>query len=62
MYSPRLKDSQIKKVYVVAKQLKWPMTDVVRVAVDEFLTKYGQMPALDKKTRLKGYEGAKKSN
>lgn len=40
MYSPRIKDEQIKKLYILSKKFKVPMTKLVRVAIEEYLLKH----------------------
>ncbi len=39
MYSPKLSTEQIKKIYLVAREQKIPMTKVVKTAVEEYLKK-----------------------
>ena len=46
MYSPKLKDEQIKKLYQLAQKRNEPMTYLLREAVDEYLEK--QSSCIDK--------------
>ena len=39
MYQPRIRDDQVKQLYLLAKSRNKPMTQLIREAVDEFLTK-----------------------
>lgn len=39
MYSPKLKDHQIKKIYLLAKDTGVPMTKIVKIAIDQYLEK-----------------------
>ena len=40
MYSPRIQDNQIKRLYLLAKEYGIPMTEVVRAAIGEYLKKH----------------------
>ncbi len=42
MYQPKIRDDQVKQLYVLAKSRKEPMTQLIREAVDEFLAKKGK--------------------
>jgi len=39
MYSPQIRDEQIKKIYIIARELALPMTKVVDIAIDDFIKK-----------------------
>ena len=39
MYQPKIRDDQVKQLYLLAKSRKKPMTQLIREAVDEFLMK-----------------------
>jgi predicted transcriptional regulator len=39
MYQPKIRDDQVRQLYVLAKSTKKPMTKLIREAVDEFLAK-----------------------
>jgi len=39
MYSPQIKDEQIKKIYLISRELSLPMTKVVEIAIDDFIKK-----------------------
>jgi len=40
MYSPQIKDEQVKKIYIMSLGLKKPMTKIVEMAVDDFVRKF----------------------
>jgi len=40
MYSPRIKDDQVKKLYILSKKLNLPMTKIVRLAIHDFFKKF----------------------
>ena len=42
MYQPKIRDDQVKQLYLLAKFTKKPMTRLIREAVDEFLAKNGK--------------------
>ena len=42
MYQPKIRDDQVKQLYLLAKSRKKPMTKLIREAVDEFLAKNGK--------------------
>lgn len=37
MYSPKIQEDQIRKLYRVAKKRKKPMTEIVEEAIDRYL-------------------------
>jgi len=39
MYQPKIRDDQVKQLYMLAKSRNKPMTKLIREAVDEFLSK-----------------------
>jgi len=39
MYQPKIRDDQVKELYVLAKSTRKPMTQLIREAVDEFLAR-----------------------
>ena len=39
MYQPKIRDDQVRQLYLLAKSAKKPMTRLIREAVDEFLVK-----------------------
>ena len=39
MYQPKIRDDQVRQLYMLAKSRKKPMTQLIREAVDEFLAK-----------------------
>jgi hypothetical protein len=39
MYQPKIREDQVKQLYLLAKSRKKPMTQLIREAVDEFLAK-----------------------
>ena len=39
MYQPKIRDDQVKQLYLLAKSNNKPMTHLIREAVDEFLAK-----------------------
>jgi len=39
MYQPKIRDDQVKQLYLLAKSRNKPMTRLIREAVDEFLAK-----------------------
>ena len=39
MYQPRIRDDQVRQLYMLAKSTRKPMTKLIREAVDEFLAK-----------------------
>jgi hypothetical protein len=42
MYQPKIRDDQVRQLYLLAKSAKKPMTKLIREAVDEFLAKNGK--------------------
>jgi len=42
MYQPKIRDDQVRQLYLLAKSRNKPMTKLIREAVDEFLTKNGK--------------------
>lgn len=40
MYSPKIKEEQVKKLFKLKEKLKIPMTKLVEKAINEFLKKY----------------------
>ena len=39
MYQPKIRDDQVRQLYLLAKSRKKPMTQLIREVVDEFLAK-----------------------
>jgi len=39
MYQPKMRDDQVKQLYLLAQEAKKPMTQLIRDAVDEYLTR-----------------------
>jgi hypothetical protein len=39
MYQPKIRDDQVRELYLLAKSRKEPMTQLIREAVDQFLAK-----------------------
>ena len=39
MYQPKLRDDQVKQLYMLAKSKNKPMTELIREAVDEYMAK-----------------------
>jgi len=39
MYSPKIRDHQVTRIYVLAKKLNIPMTKLVEIAIDMYLKK-----------------------
>jgi len=39
MYQPKIRDDQVRQLYMLAKSTNKPMTKLIREAVDEFLAK-----------------------
>ena len=40
MYSPRIQDEQLKRLYILSKKFSLPMAKIVRTAIAEFLLKH----------------------
>lgn len=49
MYSPSIKDEQIKKIYLISRELSVPMTRVVEIAIDDFIKKCERLKRRKKK-------------
>jgi hypothetical protein len=39
MYQPKIRDDQVTQLYLLARGAKRPMTQLIREAVDQYLTK-----------------------
>ena len=42
MYQPKIRDDQVRQLYLLAKTRNKPMTKLIREAVDDFLAKNGK--------------------
>jgi hypothetical protein len=42
MYQPKIREDQVKQLYLLAKSRNKPLTQLIREAVDEFLAKNGK--------------------
>ena len=40
MYQPKIRDDQVRQLYLLAKARNYPMTILIREAVDEYLSKH----------------------
>ena len=39
MYQPKIRDDQVRRLYLLAKSMKTPMTKLIREGMDEYLSR-----------------------
>jgi len=57
MYSPRIKDDQIKLLYILSKKTETPLTVLVRQAIGEYLEKHKALILEEEKSQYEGGVG-----